>query len=127
MCQNYFPFEQLSALVYTAMGRGRNNGPVDQSTKKPKVGKNKERGGVNWTLFKPHSIGEKKELPILVSEELLAEMKKMSTQELMNNLLPDNENNVSSKSEKKQLPTYRGNTNITARIKGKNLQALSYH
>ena len=82
------------------MGRGRDNGPVDQSTKKPKVRKNKERGD-NWALFKPNSIGENTELPILVSEELLAEMKKMSPQELMNFLLPDNKNNVSSTSEKK--------------------------
>ena len=81
------------------MGRGRDNGPVDQSTKKPKVRKNKERGD-NWALFKPNSIGENTELPILVSEELLAEMKKMTPQELMNILLPDNKNNVSSKSEK---------------------------
>ena len=81
------------------MGRGRNYGPVDQSTKKPKVRKNKERGD-NLVLFKPNSIGENKELPILVSEELLAEMKKMSPQELMNILLPDNANNGSSTSEK---------------------------
>ena len=89
------------------MGRGRNNGPIDQSTKKPKIRKNKER--VDWPVFQPERIEENKELPILVSEELLAEMKKMSPQELMNNLLPDNENNVSSTSEKKQLPTFRGN------------------
>ena len=57
------------------MGRGRGNGPVDQSTKKPKVRKNKEKG-VDWQIFQPNSIGENKELPILVSEELLAEMKK---------------------------------------------------
>ena len=82
------------------MGRGRDNGPVDQSTKKPKVRKNKERGD-NWVLFKPNSIEENTELPILVSEELLAEMKKMSSQELMNILLPDNANNVSLTSEKK--------------------------
>ena len=82
------------------MGRGRNDGPVDQSTKKPKVIKNKERGD-NWVLFKPNPIGENTELPILVSEELLAEMKKMSSQELMNILLPDNANNVSLTSEKK--------------------------
>ena len=82
------------------MGRGRNDGPVDQSTKKPKVIKNKERGD-NWVLFKPNSIGENTELPILVSEELLAEMKKMTPQELMNILLPDNKNNDSSTSEKK--------------------------
>ena len=84
------------------MGRGRDNGPVDQSTKKPKVRKNKERGD-NWALFQPNSIEENTELPILVSEELLAEMKKMSPQELMNILLPDNANNMSSTSEKKNV------------------------
>ena len=81
------------------MGRGRNNGPVDQSNKKPKVRKNKERGDLQ--LFSPHIIGENTELPILVSEELLAEMKKITPQELMNILLPDNANNGSSTSEKK--------------------------
>ena len=73
------------------MGRGRNNGPVDQSTKKPKARKNKE--SFDWQIFHPHTIEENKELPILVSEELLAEMKKMSPQELMNILLPNNANN----------------------------------
>ena len=82
------------------MGRGRNKGPVDQSTKKPKLSKNKKRG--NLQLFHPHRIEENKELPILVSEELLAEMKKMTPQELMNILLPDNANNGSSTSEKKK-------------------------
>ena len=81
------------------MGRGRNDGPVDQSAKKPKVTKNKVRGDLQ--MFHPHIIEENKELPILVSEELLAEMKKMSSQELMNILLPDNANNVSLTSEKK--------------------------
>ena len=80
------------------MGRGR-RGPIDQSTKKPKARKNKER--VDWPVFQPERIEENTELPILVSEEILAEMKKMSPQELMNNLLPDNANNVSSTSEKK--------------------------
>ena len=80
------------------MGRGRNYGPVDQSTKKPKLSKNKKRG--NLQLFHPHRIEENTELPILVSEELLAEMKKMSPQELMNYLLPDN---GSSTSEKKNV------------------------
>ena len=83
------------------MGRGRDNGPVDQSSKKPKVRKNKEK--VDWQIFQPNSIGENKELSILVSEEPLAEMKKMSPQELMNILLLDNENNVSSTSEKKNV------------------------
>ena len=81
------------------MGRGRNDGPIDQSVKKPKVAKNKTRGDLQ--VFYQHIIGENTELPILVSEELLAEMKKMSSQELMNILLPDNANNVSLTSEKK--------------------------
>ena len=76
------------------MGRGRNNGPIDQSTKKPKVRKNKEK--VDWPVFQQHRIEENTELPILVSEELLAEMKKMSPKELMNILLPDNVNRVIS-------------------------------
>ena len=80
------------------MGRGRNNGPIDQSTKKPKVTKNKVRGDLQ--MFHPHIIEENTELPILVSEGLLAEMKKMTPQELMNILLPDNKNNDSSASEK---------------------------
>ena len=69
------------------MGRGRNNGPVDQSSKKPKVTKNKVRGDLQ--MFHPHIIEENTELPILVSEDLLAEMKKMSPQKLMNILLPN--------------------------------------
>ena len=82
------------------MGRSR-KGIIEQSSKKPKAQKNRERGFI-WGLHKidnPHY--ENTELPILVSEELLAEMKKMSSQELMNILLPDNANNVSLTSEKK--------------------------
>ena len=71
------------------MGRGRNYGPVDQSTKKPKLSKNKKRG--NLQLFHPHRIEENKELPILVSEKLLADMKKMRPQDLMNILIDDQE------------------------------------
>ena len=79
MSQNYFPFEQLSALVYTPRW-------VEEETmvllikalKNRKLEKNKEK--VDWQIFQPNSIGENKELPILVSEELLAEMKKMSPQ-----------------------------------------------
>ena len=69
------------------MGRGRNNGPIDQSTKKPKIRKNKEI--VDWPVFQPERIEENTELPILVSEGLLAEIKKMRPQELMNILLPN--------------------------------------
>ena len=70
------------------MGRGRNNGPVDQSVKKPKIIKNQIRG--NLPFFHPQPKVENTELPILVSEELLAHMRKMSPQELMNLLLPSN-------------------------------------
>ena len=61
------------------MGRGR-KGPIDQSTKKPKIRKNKER--VDWPVFQPERIEENTELPILVSEELLAEMKKNESTKL---------------------------------------------
>ena len=70
------------------MGRGR-RGPIDQSTKKPKARKNKER--VDWPVFQPERIEENTELPILVSEEILAEMKKMRPQDLMNILIDDEE------------------------------------
>ena len=90
------------------MGRGRKGAIIEQSSKKPKVQKNRERGFI-WGLQKidnPHY--ENTELPILVSEELLAEMKKMSPQELMNILLPDNANNGSSTSEKKKCQLSEG-------------------
>ena len=98
---NFLNFFGRSTCIYGEMGRGRNYGPVDQSTKKTKLSKNKKRG--NLQLFNAHRIEENTELPILVSEELLAEMKKMSPQELMNYLLPDNANNGSSTSEKKNV------------------------
>ena len=86
MHQNYFPFEQLSAQVYTPkMGRGR-NGPVEQSMKKPKRSKFQERGGdlqVFRTHYKQHHDS------LFLSEGLLAEIKKMSLQNLMNILLPN--------------------------------------
>ena len=44
-----------------------------KALKNRKLEKNKEK--VDWQIFQPNSIGENKELPILVSEELLAEMK----------------------------------------------------
>ena len=68
------------------MGRGR-NGPFDQSIKKPKKAKNKERGG-DLEIFHPHYKQEKIS-PFLLSEGLLAEMKKMSPQNVMNILLPN--------------------------------------
>ena len=68
------------------MGRGR-SGTVEQSMKKPKISKEKERGS-DFQLFQRHSKQEKP-APILLSEGLLAEMKKMSPQNLMNILLPN--------------------------------------
>ena len=68
------------------MGRGR-NGPIDQSMKKPKRSKFQERGG-DLQVFQPHCKQEKFS-PFLLSEGLLAEMKQMSPQNLMNILLPN--------------------------------------
>ena len=79
--QNYFPFEQLSALVYTTRWEEVEKVLLIKALK-PKIRKNKER--VDWPVFQPERIEENTELPILVSEELLAEMKKMSPQNLMN-------------------------------------------
>ena len=67
------------------MGRGR-NGITDQSMIKPKVRKYKERGP-NFEIF--HSPYVQENHSVLVSEGLLAEMKKMSPQDLMNILLPN--------------------------------------
>ena len=70
------------------MGRGR-SGIIEQSLKKPKI-KNKHRGG-DLQIFQPHLKQEKFTLPLL-SEGLLAEMKQMNPQNLMNILLPNNVN-----------------------------------
>ena len=72
-------------IVYVEMGRGR-NGPIDQSIKKPKKAKNKERGG-DLEIFHPYYKQEK--FSLCLSEGLLAEMKQMSPQNLMNILLPN--------------------------------------
>ena len=68
------------------MGRGR-SGPIDQSRKKPKISKNKVRRA-DMEVIQPHYKKEKF-TPPLISEGLLAEMKKMSPQNLMNILLPN--------------------------------------
>ena len=67
------------------MGRGR-NGPVEQSIKKPKKSKYQERGG-NFYIFHLHY--KQQHHSLFLSEGLLAEMKKMSPQNLMNILLPN--------------------------------------
>ena len=66
------------------MGRGR-KGPAEQSIKKPKGLK---FYGEDLQMFLPH-VKKEKFTPLLLSEDLLAEMKKMSTQNLMNILLPN--------------------------------------
>ena len=66
------------------MGRGR-SGPVEQSMKKPKISKYIERAG-DLNIFEP-ILKQEKCSPFLLSEGLIAEMKKMSPQKLMNILL----------------------------------------
>ena len=68
------------------MGRGR-TGLMDQSLKKLKIGKNQERGP-DFEIF--HSPYKRENYSFtFLSEDLLAEMKKMSPQDLMNILLPN--------------------------------------
>ena len=93
------------------MGRGR-NGPFDQSIKKPKKAKNKERGG-DLEIFHPHYKQEKFS-PFLLSEGLLAEMKQMSPQNLMNILLPNNVNrDISSQFRKKRNPVISAENTVS--------------
>ena len=73
------------------MGRGR-KGPIDQSSKKPKIGKNKIRGG-NYGVIPRNN---KQNYPILLSEDLIEDMKKMSPQYLMNTLINPEEQNYRS-------------------------------
>ena len=54
------------------MGRGR-NGSIHQSMKKPKTRKNKERGA-DFEIF--HTHYKQENYSLLLSEDLLAEMKK---------------------------------------------------
>ena len=62
-------------LYIGEMGRGR-KGPIDQSVKKPKINKNKERGG-NFGILPRNN---KQNYPLLLSEDLIAEMKQMNPQ-----------------------------------------------
>ena len=66
------------------MGRGR-KGPAEQSMKKPKGLK---CYGEDLLMFWPH-VKKEKQKPLFLSEDLLAEMKKMSPQNLMNILSPN--------------------------------------
>ena len=67
------------------MGRGR-KGPIDQSLKKPKIKKDKARGA-DWGIIPPPY--KQKKYPLLLSEDVIAEMKKMSPQKVMDILLPN--------------------------------------
>ena len=88
----------ICTSIYVEMGRGR-NGPVDQSVKKPKISKNKQRGAY-WERFHPHYKQQHNSL--FLSEDLLAEMKKMSPQNLMNILLQNK--NVNRESQQVYMP-----------------------
>ena len=58
------------------MGRGR-KGPIDQSRKKPKISKNKERGN-NWQRYGLRHHHNEKHYSAFLSEDFLAEIKQMS-------------------------------------------------
>ena len=89
------------------MGRGR-NGPLDQSLKKPKIMKNKVRSGV-LDVIKPKN--KQQYTPLSLSEDLLAEMKQMNPQNLMNILLPNNVNrDISLQFRKQRKPVSVENT-----------------
>ena len=80
------------------MGRGR-KGIIDQSTKKPKINKDKIRGP-DWGLISSHY--KHKKYPLLLSEDVIAEMKQMNPQKLMDILLPNNVNRGISSQFRKQ-------------------------
>ena len=69
------------------MGRGR-SGVTYQSMRKPKVSKNKQKGRPNFEIF--HSPPAKLEHPPMPIDHIVAQMKKMSPQDVMNLLLPSN-------------------------------------
>ena len=67
------------------MGRGR-NGITNQSMRRPKVRKYKERG-LDFEIR--HSPLTKQERPPLLIDHIVNHMKKMSPQDVMNILLPN--------------------------------------
>ena len=69
------------------MGRGR-SGVTNQSMRKPKVSKNKQKGRPNYEIF--HSPLPKLERPPAPIDHIVAQMKKMSPQDVINLLLPSN-------------------------------------
>ena len=89
--QNYFPFEHLSAPVYRRDGKRkkRNYRSKQQKTKNQQ----KPNKGGNYGVY-PQI--DKQNYAIPVSEELLAEMKKMRPQDLMNTLINPEEQNYRS-------------------------------
>ena len=113
MRQNYFPFEHLPAVVYKTMGRGR-KGVIEQSSKKPKAQKNRERGFI-WGMHKIDNPHYEKDNSEFLTEGLIAEMKKMSPQNLMNILLPSEDTQEINKklSQRKALGWDKVNEAIT--------------
>ena len=69
------------------MGRGR-SGITNQSMRKPKVSKDKQKGRPNFEIF--HSPYKQEIYSSLVIDHIVAEMKKMSPQDVINLLLPNN-------------------------------------
>ena len=92
------------------MGRGR-KGIIDQSTKKPKINKDKMRGP-DWGLISSHY--KHKKYPLLLSEDVIAEMKQMNPQKLMDILLPNNVNrDISSQFRKQRNPVISAENTVS--------------
>ena len=88
MSQNYFLFEELSAQVYTPRWVEVEEVLSIKAAKSQKLAKNKERGNI-WQMYNIRHNHYEKDNSEFLSEGLLAEMKKMSPQNLMNILLPN--------------------------------------
>ena len=93
------------------MGRGR-KGTIDQSAKKPKISKNKIRGGNYGVIPRPRN--NKQNYPLLLTEDVIADMKKMRPQDLMNILLPNNVNRgISSQFTNKRSPVISAENTVS--------------
>ena len=93
------------------MGRGR-KGTIDQSAKKPKISKNKIRGGNYGVIPRPRN--NKQNYPLLLTEDVIADMKKMRPQDLMNILLPNNVNrDISSQFTNKRSPVISAENTVS--------------
>ena len=77
--------ELTPCSINAEMGRGR-SGITNQSMRRPKVRKYKERGP-DFEIF--HSPLFKQDRPPLLLDDVIAQMKKMSPQDVMNILLPN--------------------------------------